>query len=419
MEDVVLTKTLKIKDGKLLRLVDDILEVEALVEKLKQRGYIPETVIDAKTFSKEEKLIEHEIIPYIIHSGEYTESMCYDVVSQALDMAIDLVDDGIFCWDVLPHNFTFYNGKWFLYDFDSILLSPIKAKSLVRGFFKLVFPNYEILKTLKREELNEYYLTRYRLCCVYSILPLSRFFVFFYHKTVCSLLLKFKQYKKAFVYLKKMFDVYTKDFNKYLYEYSNDEELFSLINKMCVENNIQNAFCVGEKAANWAINNEFSNSLIRKFVYLDNYKTCDEFYNFIVSSNLKNVSTAVLYPLINNNEISKDIKYRALYDTYAQQRFYSDAVISLDVNITDDYLSNLKKFSSKILILNSCNLSASHINQLKEEYECVEVVSSLIIAKNKKVNLIPKSDRIYDDANRGPLAKEQSTQVKLILHSKK
>ena len=416
--DRKLSKTLKIEDGKLLRNVDDVVEVEKIVDLLTKKQYIPDIVIDAKVFSRDEKLVQHEIIPYIIHSGEYTESMCYDVTKQSLDMAIDLLDEKLYGWDLLPHNFTFHKGKWFLYDFDSILMHPKRVKTLLRGFFKIIFPNYEILKFAKRDELKHYYLTRYKTSSIASTIPFVSFAIFYVHKIICSILCLLKQYKLSFLYLKKLFEVYTKKHKKDIYNYVSDE-CFEVINKICIDNNISNAFCVGEKAANWAIDNEYCGKIIDKFVYIDDYKMCDDYYNLIVSKSFKNIATAVLYPLIEDNEISKNISYRAIYDSYAKQRFYSDMVISLDVDITKDYIDNISLFSSKILVLSAKNVTEENLEHLKTIFKTVEVDSNFVVAKDKINSIIPVAKKDYEDGNRGPESKEHSKQVKLILHSKK
>ena len=89
IQDKVLSKTLKIKDGKLLRNVEDILSIKKLINLLSNKGYIGSNVISTQIYNEEEKLVEHEILKYIIHSGEYTESMAYDVNELSLKMAID------------------------------------------------------------------------------------------------------------------------------------------------------------------------------------------------------------------------------------------------------------------------------------------------------------------------------------------
>ena len=86
VQDKILSKTLEIKDGKLLRNVEDISAIKKLIELLSKKRYIGSNVIDTKIYSEDEKLVEHEILKYIIHSGEYTESMAYDVNKLSLEM---------------------------------------------------------------------------------------------------------------------------------------------------------------------------------------------------------------------------------------------------------------------------------------------------------------------------------------------
>ena len=176
IQDKVLSKTLEIKNGKLLRTVEDISAIEKLIEILNKKSYIGSTIINTQINSREDNLVEHEILKYIIHSGEYTESMAYDVNMQSLKMALDLVDEGVFSYDLLPHNFTFHNGNWFLYDFDSFQLTPNKVITEIRGFFKIIFSNYEILRLISRKELEHYYLTRYRIEDILKIVKLLEIF---------------------------------------------------------------------------------------------------------------------------------------------------------------------------------------------------------------------------------------------------
>ena len=208
VQDKVLSKTLEIKNGKLLRKVEDIYSIEKLINILKEKGYIGSTIIDTQIYSQEENLVEHEILKYIIHSGEYTESMAYDVNLQSLKMALDLVDEGVFAYDLLPHNFTFHNGNWFLYDFDSFQLKPEKTITEIRGFFKIIFSNYEILRLVSRKELKHYYLTRYRIEDIYHLIPFHRWLYLFFNQTICNILFKTKQYKLVYKYIKNLFKKY-------------------------------------------------------------------------------------------------------------------------------------------------------------------------------------------------------------------
>ena len=66
VEDKVLSKTLQIKNGKLLRNVDDTLSIKKILEILEKKGYKNNFVVKTQIFSEDEKLIEHEIIQIIL-----------------------------------------------------------------------------------------------------------------------------------------------------------------------------------------------------------------------------------------------------------------------------------------------------------------------------------------------------------------
>ncbi|MBE7705321.1 MAG: hypothetical protein E7Z90_05875 [Cyanobacteria bacterium SIG29] len=415
VQDKVLSKTLEIKNGKLLRKVEDIFAIEKLIKILKEKGYIGSTVIDTQIFSQEENLVEHEILKYIIHSGEYTESMAYDVNLQSLKMALDLVDEGVFAYDLLPHNFTFHNGKWFLYDFDSFQLKPEKVITEIRGFFKIIFSNYEILRLISRKELGHYYLTRYRIEDIIHLIPLHRWLYLFLNQTICNILFKTKQYKLVYKYINNLFKKYSKKHKKNYYNYQNNND-YTYINNEIKQNNISSIFCVGETSAKWAIDSKFTGIKAQKLVYIDNYDICDAYYNYIITTERKDIIPSVLYPLVDEKEIKEEYKYRALYDSYAQERFYSDVVMYLESEINESIIEKLAIFTKEILIIKN---SDKHIDQLKKIFANVEITNDYLIAKNKIEEKIPVANKPYEDGNRGPDAHRQTWEVQKIIKSKR
>lgn len=420
VQDKVLSKTLQIKDGKLLRNVEDILSIKKILEVLEKKGYKDDFVVKTRIFSEEEKLIEHEILKYIIHSGEYTESMAYDVNMHSLEMALNLIDNNTYAYDLLPHNFTFHNGKWFLYDFDSFQLSPEKIITEIRGFFKIIFSNYEILRLISRDKLGYYYLTRYRIEDIIKLIPFHRWLYLFFNQSICNILYKLKAYKLCLIFIKNLFKKYSKNHKKNYYEYENKND-YTYLNSLIDENNITSVFCVGETSANWAVDSELAQSNTEKLVYIDNYELCDKYYNYIVKNNFKNIIPTVLYPLVNDNEISKEYQYRAIYDTYAQERFYSECVIALDFCDEDkeNLLKNLSIFTSNLLILSSKNFEERDIEYLKTLFEKVYVEKEYIIAKEKKTKTVPIASKPYKDGNRGPDAHRQTWEVLKLLQNQK
>lgn len=417
MTDKVLSKTLRIKNGRLLRNVENITSIKKLIDILTKKNYIGTKVINTKIYSEEDKLIEHEILRYIIHSGEYTESMAYDVNMFSLDMALDLLKEGIYSYDLLPHNFTFHNGQWFLYDFDSFQLKPEKIMTQIRGFFKIIFSNYEILKLIKREELGNYYLTRYRIEDILYIIPFYRWIYLFLNQALCSTFIFLKLYKIAYLYLKKLFIKYSRNKIKNYYNYLENKN-HAALNEIITNNKITSIFCIGEEAADYAVYNEENSQMTTKVVYIDDYNLLDNYYNFIVVKGFKNIIPAVLYPLINDDEISKDLKYRALYDTYAQERFYSDAVLYLDKETDSSLIKNLSKFTKEILVLSKDKVTTDNIEFLKTIYNDLEFTENYIIAKNKLKKEHPQADKPYKDGNRGPDARRQSKKVKELIKNK-
>ena len=416
IQDKVLSKTLKIKNGKLLRNVEDVSVIKKLINLLSKKGYIGSHVIDTTVYSEEEKLVEHEILKYIIHSGEYTESMAYDVNELSLNMAIDMCGEGVYAYDLLPHNFTFHNGKWFLYDFDSFQFNPTKSITQIRGFFKIIFSNYEILRLISRDKLKHYYLTRYRIEDILHIIPFHRWLYLFFNQSICNFLYFIGFHKLTYFYLHNLFRKYSGNYQKKYYEYKENEQ-YHLLNDLLKNHRVSTAFCVGNESANYAINNELSSLKIQKLVYIDDYNICDEYYNYIVKNEFENIIPAVLYPLVNDNEINADYKYRALYDTYAQERFYSDCVIALEIEDDNkkELLKNLSIFTSNMLILSSDKYSQEDIDYLKTLFNDVQIQCSFIIAKDKINNVVPVSSKPYKDGNRGPFAIRQSRMVKGLI----
>lgn len=412
MQDTILTKTLKIKNGKLIRNIENVNNTKKIIEIIKNKGLFGKSIVNTEIFSEEEKLIEHDIIPFIVHSGEYTKSMGYDVQKTAIEMALDFFKDGVYAWDLHAHNFTYHNGTWFLYDFGSFELTPKNVITQIRGFFKITFSNFEIQKILKRSELSHYYLTRYKMEDILKIIPFHRWLFLATNLVVCRVVLLLGLYKYSYLYLKKLFEYYTKDFKKEYYNFElteNEKEIFHFINNEL--SGTKTAFCVGEEASKWAIYNEETNSEITKFAYIDDYELCDKYYNFIYKKQFKNISTGVLYPLVDDNEI-KQTKYRALYDSYAQYRFSADAVICFEETDID----TISKFTTDTLIIKS---EKDITEELKAIFEDVKQIKNIFIAKNKRDKTKQTSSKKYEDANRGFDSKRQTWEVDKLIKQKR
>lgn len=413
MEDTVFSPKLEVKDGKLLRTVANIDETEKIINIINSKKLFNKSIVETKFFSKEKKLIEHNYISYIIHSGEYTESMAYDVQKYALDFGLDFLEDGVCGWDLLPHNFTYHNGTWFLYDFDALSLNRRQLITNYRGYFKITFSNYEILKYLTRKEMTYYYLTRIKMENLLKLIPFYRSFFLFLNLSYCKILHRFGQDKHVYKYLIRLFNQYTKNYKKEYYEFSINEQdgkLFELINSEL--KNANSAFCVGENASKWALYSESAGSNINKFAYIDDYAICDKYYNYIYKNSFKNISTAVLYPFVDDEKIDKNISYRALYDSYAQFRFVSEAVVSLDI----DNVEVLKNFTTDILIIKS---EKDLTTELQKYFNFVEKQDNLYIAKNKIDIKRSIPTKKYNDANRMAESEKQTLAIGKLLKQKR
>lgn len=413
MKDTVFSKRLEIKDGKLLRTVVNINETEKIIDIINSKNLFDKSVVGTKIFSGEKRLVEHKYINYIIHSGEYTESMAYDVQKYALDLGLNFLEDGLYGWDLLPHNFTYHNGTWFLYDFDALSLVQSKIITHYRGYFKITFSNYEISRYLTRKEMTYYYLTRIKMEDLMKLIPFYRSFFLFLNLSYCKILYGIKKDKLVYKHLIRLFNQYTKNYKKEYYEFSINEQdgkLFELINSEL--KNVKNAFCVGENASKWALYSESAGSNINKFAYIDDYEICDKYYNYIYKNSFKNISTAVLYPFVDDEKIDENISYRALYDSYAQFRFISEAVVSLDI----DNVEVLKNFTTDILIIKS---EKDLTKELKNYFNFVEKQDNLYIAKNKKDIIMSIPTKKYNDANRKAESEKQTLAIGKLLKQKR
>ena len=189
-------------------------------------------------------------------------------------------------------------------------------------------------------------------------------------------------------------------------------EFFEKINEILIQNSIKTTFGTGLTYANWAISgNNFEN-----FAYIDDYNQCDNFYRYIYQKEIKNVSTAVLYPLVQDMEISGDLNYRALYDSYAQKRFESQACLVLDLddlasnkafNLAD-FSKNISKFCSEILVIridNSRVVRKDLEEEFAKKYEEISFVKAgqheLLVAKKPiSSEVSSKEEAQYNNDNR-------------------
>lgn len=427
----ILSKTVKIKNGKLLRTVDDIKNAEKIIEIIRNKDLFGKTIVETKIYSFNDKLLQHKILPYIIHSEEFTESMAFDVTRIAIDMSLDFINDGVYSWDLMPHNYTFNNGNWILYDFGSFDLNPKNVKTQIRSLFKISFSFFELRKVIERRKLGQLYLNRVKLHDLSKMIKFSDWFKFALKLRICQFWCVLKQYKKVYKCLNLILEDYEKSFKKKYYSINDSDENKELYNKIydLISDNTLNVFCVGEDSAKWAL---FKPDIpIKKFLYIDDYDICDEVYNYICKKQYKNLSTAVLYPLTSDDDISLKYEYRAIYDTYTQERFKSDIVIVMNVNEIGlienirECILNLALLSCKSLIINLKNDEKAFYNDINDNlklyFDRINIYETcsgcLIFANNKKQentkpNIVCK---VYKNNNRGPESKKQTKKILELL----
>lgn len=421
------TKNVYFQDGKVYRIVDNISEYEKIIEILKQNNLFNEKIVGTRVYSKPKNILEHEFISGIVHSEEYTESMAYDIAQIGIDMAIKLLKYGIYSLDLLPHNFSFVKGEWILIDYEALSLSAKTIKAIIRGFFKILFSSFEITKIVPRKDLKHCYLNRIKINDLRKIIPFREWFIYFIRLNFAILLIDFKLYNFAYLYIKKILKTYSDKFKKNTFNSEtndNEQNMYNYINSLVSENQPKNIMAIGISASKWAVNSYVNNSV--KFIFADDYTIADEIYNTIRLNKIKNTSIAQLCPLTKENEIPVNYKYRALYDSYTKKRFpYECAIfideIPLEQNL-NEFLDNLSSYASKILIINSMNFPKEKFDKLSKLYKEVKFIDN-----NK---LIVCYERIYDSSgsmenkryenyNRGKNAKLQTQEITDIIQNYK
>lgn len=426
-----------IKDKKVYRRVNNIENFKKLISVFEAQNLLGSEIVDTKIIDIEKNLLEHPLINPIIHSGEFTTSMTYDIMNCAMNMAINLVDLGIFAFDLFPHQYTYLDGQWFLYDFDAFNIHPKNIKTQVRCTYKIVFSSFELLKLISRKEMRRCFLNRISNSIFLKMFGFKKWLSYFLKQSYCLMLFNLGLYKQTYKQLKKYLKEYENNYTRKIYAYKAQEtdlEDFAQIDEIINSNNIKTAFTIGKKSAQWSIN---STSDTKKFVYFDDYDLCDEFYNYIYQNKFNKISTAVIYPFMQDKEINQNYSYRGIYDYFAKERFNSEAVVILnsdelyetkEFNIKE-FCENIVEFSSKLYIHKFDKISENAlITQIKKEIEkyyydvkLIETSNSLILfAKDKQLPLkdfshLPK----YLNGNRGAEAKQQSIEILEILKNNK
>ena len=424
-----------VKNKKIYRKAENINDSLKIMSVLEKHNYFKNKVVETCISTEEENTLEHKYISPIIHSGEYTTSMAYDVTKCALDMAIELIDDKIFSFDLLPHNFTYHNGEWLLYDFGSFETHPKNVKTQLRGTFKITFSSFELLKKLDRKAIKHCFLNRINHFYLFKMISHKNWFLWCLTQYYCLLLYKLRLYKKSYLQLQKYFNKYEKAYKRETYNFTTtnqEKDLYKYIDEILNQNNIKTTFGLGEKSAQWASNSQNNST---KFIYLDNYDICDKYYNFIYKNNHKNISTAVIYPFMQDKEINENLTYRGIYDYFAKERYNAQAVVILNSDElylskdfqVDKFAEHIAEFSTYLYFHafakeNEQDLAQKIKNEVEKYFNNVN-----LIEKNEKIILVATSKKYppkdysnlkqYINNNRGPEAKQQSLEIINIINA--
>lgn len=419
----------RIKGDRVLRFVPDVRDSAKILEVLEAKGLHGLHVVETNISTDTENRLEHKFITPIIHSGEYTSSMAYDVTEKCIDMAIELLDNKVFSFDLLPHNYTYHNGEWLLYDFGALELHPKNFKTEIRNIFKISFSAFELLKIVPRKFLKHYFLNRIKTGDLMAMIPFNRFIILQTRNLICRILYMLKAYKLSLRVLKYFFNCYKKGFKRQYYSIAGNIpcRIYERISEITAGGN-ETLLCIGEESAGWAISHR---SVSSKVLYIDDYELCDRIYNTIYNNKMRELCAAVISPLVDDEEIPENYQYRGIYDCFAKERFVSDSVImlnfdselnldSLDIN---KFIINLSDFSRKMVLLSVKN-GCPFIDEIRaclctifKNVQCETVESQMIfVAKDK---IVPHKDvkgsEKYGNNNRIADAQLHSAKILEIL----
>lgn len=425
----------KISKNRVFRIIDDIEDAQKVLLAIEKLDSLKANIVDTKILHKKKNILEHAFITPIIHSGEYTESMLYDVTKLTFDLIFGMLENNIYSFDLLPHNFTYSDGKWVLFDFGAFEPKSTNVKTQIRSSFKITFSSFELLKIIQRKELKHYFLNRIKLLELIKMIPFKSWLKLAFSNKYCLALHYLGLNKQAYKYLKKLFDSYYTEYQKrpkQIFNINKDENLFKTIDDILVKYSIQNCFGIGETFANWCV---ASTSPINKFAYIDDYEICDSFYNYINSNKVKNVLTSVVAPLVQDDEQPLNLPYSGLYDCFAQDRYIAYTVIILDFgNLISNTTFNYELFAQNIVRFSKNNLLIKIDKNPLIDWCCLKTELSKVYESIEEINInnltflmcqtpkkwsfeIPPS-LLYQNDNRGTEQKAQSKKIIDIINSK-
>lgn len=429
-----MTDFLIIEDGKVFRRSSDLESARKIIDVLDLTE--DNRVVKTKVSLEKDGFLEHEYIFPVIYSGEYTTSMAYDVLDVILNMSTTYLDKGLYMCDALPHNYTYNKGRWVLYDFGAFELSSRNVKTLIRNVFKIAISSFELLKMLPRKDLKHYFLNRVSHTSFAKMVSLKTFMSFLLKSELCLFLSKLNLNKYSYLLAKYYFKKYVVNYKKEYFLPTNldeeEKESFDLVDNFLQNVASKTVFAIGEISAKWAVVSILD---CEKFVYLDDYDFCDKYYNYIYINGFKTVSTAVVYPFFDDENIPEDLTYRGIYDSFARERFCSDAVVVFDIselvcsNSFDikNYIKHISGFAKKSIFLGFDKLNEQDIfamakqelSKYFDEITVLETKEKLILSSNNKKDILyPKVEK-YRNANRSYLANAHSEKIIEILKNRK
>lgn len=416
-----------------LRDVSDIapiIDYEKMLAVINNNEFLKKIIVETQINSKEKSTLKHRKIKHIIHSSEFTESMALDVTKTAIDLSLELLNYGIYANDLLAHNFTLENGKWILYDFCSFSYNPDGLKTQIRGTFNISFAAFELMKIIKRNKLKHYFLNRIKYSRLIKMISFPNWLKWYINMKFILMLVSLKQHKQALMLMKKLYEGYNKQYKRTVYNFilkTENKKIYDYIEKLVSENT--DVLCLGQFMGDWAL---YSNTPVSKIFYTDNYTLCDEYYNYLIKNEIKNISTAVFQPLSADEKLNDNIKYRALYDDFTKNRLASSFVLIDFDEVYDTKYKTLSEFcciisgyakDCVVIKLRKDKLLAGRIQDEMRKYfeytDCMDAGIYYILVE--KVNISSgklKNIKYYGNDNRSKDAKKQCNAILDIIKQK-
>ncbi len=418
---------ISIESDFVLRNVSSILSIDKYKELLgiiDNCEILKNHIIETQIQSVNPPVLKHRKIKHVIHSSEFTDSMAYDVTSTAINMSLCFLNYGIYANDLLAHNYAFENGKWILYDFCSFSYNQKGLKTQIRNMFYISFAAFELLKVIERKKLKHYFLNRIKYSRLIKMILFQNWIKWFLNMEFIIFLAALNKPKTALDYMQKIFEKYNKQHIRKIYEpFIEDENknLYDIIDNLISKTS--DVFCIGKFSGDWAL---YSKTSASKFFYTDDYELCDNYYNTVIKNEIKNIAAAVLQPLIKDEMLKDDLKYRALYDDFTKQRLISDTVL-IDFNevyderyeTPEEFCQVISDYAKQCMIikLEKDKILLDKIqSEMKKYFEYTDYTETnkyyVLFEKNNIYSVKSETLKYYGNDNR---AKEQKQQCRAII----